>query len=416
MAKRPSSSLFRRRIARFVRSPARPAGTWTASKSSSRARANLEASAQTLFHTADVELGETVGALLAEIERHDPDRVVIDSIGQIRLLSGSLLQYQGQLIALRDFFAERGATVLIADNSEAADHPLADLAHGTILFDPAACPNTAMSGAALRPPRCAASTSTAGTTISASAPAESPSFRAWSPAGSGYEAGDQVKSGRPGLNELLAGGLEASTAALIIGATGTGKTSLATLYAHAAAQRGQHAADFSFDERPETFFMRSKGLDMDVRALTDQGLMSFRSVETAELSPGEFAQLVRSAVEDEAPFTSPSRLGAPRNREDCYHESLRPAHCRGNAGSVETRQQPPGPPWPHQTRLSVGSNPGRRSVQAATPISIRPISTCGHQMTSAKPNSQGDTIRTSPSTMSMPRCAGIDTVFTAPSS
>ncbi len=42
---------------------------------------------QTLVHSSDLELGETVHAALAEVERLKPDRVVFNSLSEIRLLS-----------------------------------------------------------------------------------------------------------------------------------------------------------------------------------------------------------------------------------------------------------------------------------------------------------------------------------------
>lgn len=108
-----------------------------------------------------------------------------------------------------------------------------------------------------------------------------------------------MTSGVAGLDTLLGGGLEEGTACLVIGPTGTGKTSVSTLYAYEAAKQGKRAALFCFDERPETFLARSEGLGMDVRELAAQGLLSIQPISTAELSPGEFSQRVRIAVEED---------------------------------------------------------------------------------------------------------------------
>ncbi len=107
-----------------------------------------------------------------------------------------------------------------------------------------------------------------------------------------------MKSGVAGVDTMLGGGLEEGTAALLLGATGTGKSSVATLYVHAAARAGARAAVFMFDERPETFFERSAGLGMDMRGLVESGAVTIKPISTAELSPGEFSQMVREAVEE----------------------------------------------------------------------------------------------------------------------
>jgi circadian clock protein KaiC len=56
---------------------------------------------------------------------------------------------------------------------------------------------------------------------------------------------------------------------------------------------------FLFDESVRTFVERSTGLGMDVEPLVASGRMIARQVDPAELSPGEFAHVVRRAVEEE---------------------------------------------------------------------------------------------------------------------
>lgn len=255
---------------------------------------------QTLFHTADVELGETTRAVQSAIERAGAERIVLDTIGQVRLLADSDLRYRREILSLRMFLATRPATVLfIDDDGETPDNMLADLSHGVILLE-RSVPDygnvrRSLSVVKMRDmpfyggnhnfrirtggievyPRLDPSN-------------EERSFVPIAPLTSGIEE----------LDALLGGGLEEGTASVIVGPTGTGKSTLATLYAYAAAKRGLRAALFCFDERPEMFLTRSAGLGMDLQPLIDQGLITLRAVSTAELSPGEFAQIVRDAVED----------------------------------------------------------------------------------------------------------------------
>jgi circadian clock protein KaiC len=58
---------------------------------------------QTLVHSSELELGETVQSALAEIGRIKPDRVVFDSLSEIRLLSQGSLRYRRQVLALKSF-------------------------------------------------------------------------------------------------------------------------------------------------------------------------------------------------------------------------------------------------------------------------------------------------------------------------
>ena len=67
------------------------------------------------------------------------------------------------------------------------------------------------------------------------------------------------------LDALLGGGIEEGTSTLIVGAAGTGKSTLAAQFAVAAAGRGQHAALFIFDESPETLLSRCHELGVALR-------------------------------------------------------------------------------------------------------------------------------------------------------
>ena len=92
---------------------------------------------QTLVHSSDLELGETVNAALAEIERIKPDRVVFDSLSEIRLLSQGSLRYRRQVLALKSFFLLNHATVLLLDDltAEHDDVNLHSISHGVIRME-----------------------------------------------------------------------------------------------------------------------------------------------------------------------------------------------------------------------------------------------------------------------------------------
>ena len=50
------------------------------------------------------------------------------------------------------------------------------------------------------------------------------------------------------VDALLGGGLERGTSALLVGAAGVGKSSIAVTYAVSAARRGERVAMYAFDE------------------------------------------------------------------------------------------------------------------------------------------------------------------------
>ena len=259
------------------------------------------AAEQTLFPTADVELGETVDAVIAAVTRLDPARVVFDSVAELRLLAGDPLRYQRQLLGLRQFFTDRRCSVLLLEDGSpgSGDQKLQGLLGGLIVLEQLA-PEYGNVRRRLRVVKLRGTSYHGGyhnfkirtggvevyPRITPDVTAEHNDWRT-------------LASGVTELDALLGGGLEEGTTCLVLGPSGTGKTTLATLYAYAAARRGERTAVFLFDERPETFYRRSEGLGMDVRPLVTEGRMRVRQIDTGELSPGEFAQDVRRAVDDE---------------------------------------------------------------------------------------------------------------------
>jgi circadian clock protein KaiC len=92
---------------------------------------------QTLVHSSDLELGETVRMALEEIEWVKPSRVVFDSLSEIRLLSQGSLRYRRQVLALKSFFLLNNATVLMLDDltSEKDDLNLHSISYAVIRLE-----------------------------------------------------------------------------------------------------------------------------------------------------------------------------------------------------------------------------------------------------------------------------------------
>jgi circadian clock protein KaiC len=106
-----------------------------------------------------------------------------------------------------------------------------------------------------------------------------------------------LTSGIAALDALLGGGIERGTSALLVGAAGVGKSSLAAQFAAAAASRGEHAAFFIFDESIATLVSRCSGLGIDLAPHIAAGRITVQQVDPGELSPGEFSHAIRRAVE-----------------------------------------------------------------------------------------------------------------------
>jgi circadian clock protein KaiC len=253
----------------------------------------------TMFQPADVELGVTTNAILAEVERVRPRRVVIDSLSELRLLAQGSLRYRRQVLALKQFLIGRDCTVLLLDDktSEEGDLHLHSITHGVISLEQL----PPVYGGERRRLRVVK--------------LRGQKFRG------GYHDFNIVTGGldvfprlvaaehvdrRPtniltgnveGLDALLGGGLDYGTSVLLVGPAGSGKSSVAIDYARAASAQGSRAALFVFDERVEILQTRAKGLGMDLAPHISAGTLTAKAVDPAELSPGEFAQVVRRAVD-----------------------------------------------------------------------------------------------------------------------
>lgn len=253
----------------------------------------------TMFQPADVELGETTRAVLAEVDRVKPRRVVIDSLSEVRLLAQSSLRYRRQILALKQYFAGRECTVLMLDDNTSAgtDIHLQSIAHGVISLEQLA-PGygaerrrlrvTKLRGQAYRGGYHDFSIVTGGLDV----------FPRLVAAEHARSTGRAVLTGEvPELDRLLGGGIDFGTSVLLVGPAGTGKSTIAVNYARTAAACGGRGAVFAFDERPETLFRRAAGLGVDLEPLVAAGTLTVQAVDPAALSPGEFAACVRRAVE-----------------------------------------------------------------------------------------------------------------------
>lgn len=255
----------------------------------------------TLFHSDEVDLSETVSALLQVIERTQPKRLVLDSLSELQLLAGNPLRYRREVLALKDYFAHRDCTVLLLDDRTMGDGDtqLQSLCHGVLLLE-GRTPDygaerrrlrvTKLRGLRFRGGWHDYAIETGGLQVYPRLIAAE--YREQS-------LTDQVQSGIPALDAMFEGGLDRGTTTLLMGPSGTGKSSVATRFVVAAAGRGERAAMYIFDERPATLFARSRGLGMDLRTPVTEGRVSVQPIDVAELTPGEFAQAVRHGVENE---------------------------------------------------------------------------------------------------------------------
>ena len=256
---------------------------------------------QSILHPSQVELGETVRGVISAVERLKPQRVVFDSLSEMRLLAQDPLRYRRQVLALKKFFSDQGCTVMLLDDrsSRDTDQQLHSIAHGVINLEQA---------------------------VDQYGP-ERRRLRVLKMRGIRFRGGDHdfvldtggisvfprlvaaehrvhtqhlvVSSGVPKLDELMGGGLPCGSNTLFSGPSGVGKTTTAISCTLTALRRGQRAVYYLFDEGLSTLVTRARALNLDIEPFLESGQLQVISLDPAEVSAGEFAHMVRHAVEDE---------------------------------------------------------------------------------------------------------------------
>lgn len=254
---------------------------------------------QSLLFSSDLELGEITRSLFEAVERIKPDRIVLDSLSEIRLLAQSSLRYRRQILLLKHYFARNGATVLMLDDltTESNDKTVHSVAHGVVRLEE----------------------------LATDYGAERRRLRVIKYRGQSYHGGfhdftikpggvtvfprlvamehktefrrDALASHNPALDALLGGGVERGSSTLVLGPAGAGKSLLTLHFAKAAVERGEKAALFIFDEELGLLFARAKAMSIDLEAMRASGQLFIEQLDAAELSPGEFAHRVRMRVD-----------------------------------------------------------------------------------------------------------------------
>jgi circadian clock protein KaiC len=259
----------------------------------------------TVFHPSEIELGETTRHICDQVEKLQPSRVVFDSLSEMRLLARDPLRYRRQVLALKQFFAGRKCTVILLDDrtSVETDLQLQSISHGVIALERVGVEYggarrrlivSKMRGLQFREGRHDFNIERGGLVVY---PRLVAAEHKREENKAGYTPREVAKSGIEGLDSLLGGGLHYGTSTLALGPAGSGKSTLVTQFARAMALAGERVACYVFEETRDNFLDRAAGLGMDLRATIDSGLVTVEQIDPAEISPGEFAQKVRSAVE-----------------------------------------------------------------------------------------------------------------------
>ena len=287
-------------------------------------------SESTFFHPSEVELNRTIGALLAEVERVKPVRVVFDSLSEMRMLADTPLRYRRQILQLKQFFAGRNCTVLFLDDRTSGTHDLAGGEHrawrdlpeqrvARVWRRPAAIERA-------EDPRLPVSRRA--TTISFCGAAASLSSRgSWPGSIIASSAREDFPSGIGELDALLGGGLGRGTSSMFMGPPGTGKSTLALRFAVVGGGAWREGVAFHFrrdDRHAEEPRVAARDVDMEEHLRS--GLIVIEQIDPAEISPGELVHRIPAV----------RRGGGRAHGRDRQHQRLPQCHARGAVSHAAT--------------------------------------------------------------------------------
>lgn len=252
----------------------------------------------TVFHPSEIELDETTNAVLAEVERVNPQRIVFDSLSEMRMLARDSLRFRRQILALKQYFIGKKCTVLMIDDrtTETTDRQLESIAHGVISlkYSPPVYGSqrhtlqvVKMRGVRFQSGSHDFNIETGGIKVFPRLASKPDSHK---------DAKGSLSSSSEDIESLI-GSLDYGTSTILTGPAGIGKSTLAMMYAFNAAEQGKRSAVYLFDESLQTLYARTSTIGLDIRKHVESGLIKIRQINLAELTPGEFGYLVSEEVE-----------------------------------------------------------------------------------------------------------------------
>jgi circadian clock protein KaiC len=249
-----------------------------------------------VFSPDEVEQESLTASITERVRELEPDRVFIDPMTQLRYLAPDQYQFRKQVLSLTRFFGQNGTTLLFTSQAgaQSPDEDLQFMSDGVVDL------GSAETGRTIDVPKFRGSTVRGGDhamRIHDGGIDVYPELRPGDQ-GADYET-ETIPSGVPELDEQLNGGIERGTVSIISGPTGVGKTTTGAQFVKEAAGRGERSSIYMFEETERTFLERCDAVNIPVGEMRDRGTLHVEEIEALELSPQEFAQRVRSDVENQ---------------------------------------------------------------------------------------------------------------------
>ena len=277
-----------------------PAGA--SEKGASAGAARQSVGEYSIFPPSDVERAPAWERIYEAVREKEPERVVIDSLTQLRYLSTDEYQFRKQVLALVLFLQQSGCTALIAfEPSELEREASVALAvDGVIKLRMEVSPHRAIGARSVEVTKLRGSDFMSGFHPMRFTPNGLAVYphRVEVP-GDTKPAKDQLASGIPELDVLLGGGLDSGSSTILSGPCGAGKSTLGMQFLIEAVRKGRRVVAYTFEESPNSVLARCRSVGMPVDAMQDADGLKIVRVNPMELYPDEFLWMLRGAVEEE---------------------------------------------------------------------------------------------------------------------
>lgn len=256
----------------------------------------------TLFQPAEVEFSNLSRLLLSEFDRIHPTRMVIDSLSEMRLLAQNPARYRRQILEFKQAFSKRDCTVLLLDDHSSAGQEVQvqSIVHGMIALTNVPI-KFGINRRLLSVQKMRGSNFREG---SHDYVIEKGGLRVFPRLVAGdylhsFER-ENFSSGNAELDALCGGGLHSGTGTLFIGPAGSGKSTVASMFAHTAARAGRKVLYVAFDESPHVLLDRAREIGLDFDVFIKNGMIEIMQVDPAQIAPGQLASHIIEAVKDDA--------------------------------------------------------------------------------------------------------------------
>lgn len=106
----------------------------------------------------------------------------------------------------------------------------------------------------------------------------------------------RLATGVPGLDDMMGGGIPAGDVVLLTGPAGSGKTTFATQFIAEGLSEGESCVVAVFEEYPEAYLERAKGLKVDLGSMVESGQLGIIYLRPLDLSVDEMLSEISSVV------------------------------------------------------------------------------------------------------------------------